>query len=81
MAQDGGISLRESRVPDGQQEPHDIEQSAVTIDQADSRQWETKRKRACVLLGSSILQLPIWGRPSPSSHLTLYLPLPTQALP
>ncbi|KAF2422635.1 putative monocarboxylate transporter [Tothia fuscella] len=27
----------------------------------DSRQWESKRKRACVLAGSAILQFPIWG--------------------
>jgi len=30
------------------------------------QQRESHRKRACVLAGSAILQLPIWGRLSPS---------------
>ncbi|MCJ1359867.1 MAG: hypothetical protein MMC33_009870 [Icmadophila ericetorum] len=49
------ISLRESR-PSEFCEQETIEDAS----QAD-RQWESSRKRACVLLGSSILQLPIWG--------------------
>ncbi|KAI9838846.1 MAG: hypothetical protein M1819_004053 [Sarea resinae] len=44
-----------------EQQLHDTEQDASSIDQADSRQWESNRKRACVLVGCSILQLPIWG--------------------
>lgn len=63
-----GISLREPLPPDvGGQEPQDTEQHAFNLDQADSRQWESNRKRACVLVGSAILQLPIWGRLSPTS--------------
>jgi hypothetical protein len=31
------------------------------IDQADSRRLESNMKKASVLLGSAILQLPIWG--------------------
>ena len=68
MARDEDIALHELQVTNSEPEGLDIEQqSAVTIDQADSRQWETKRKRACVLLGSSLLQLPIWGTQTPSS--------------
>lgn len=62
MVQNEGISLREPLPPDvGEQEPHDTEQNAFNLDQADSRLWESNRKRACVLVGSAILQLPIWG--------------------
>ncbi|MCJ1269319.1 hypothetical protein MMC22_009210 [Lobaria immixta] len=56
------ISLREPLPPDvGEQEPHGTEQNAFNLDQADSRLWESNRNRASVLVGSAILQLPIWG--------------------
>jgi len=29
-----------------------------------TRQWESYGKRACVLAGSALLQLPIWGKAS-----------------
>ena len=39
----------------------DITQNEVNLDQTSQRQFEPARTRACVLLGSAILQLPIWG--------------------
>ncbi|KAL8819980.1 MAG: hypothetical protein Q9191_007614 [Dirinaria sp. TL-2023a] len=54
-------SLEESRPSDvGEQEPQDIEQDVSNAD-AEPRQWESNRKRVSVLVGSAILQLPIWG--------------------
>jgi len=66
MAESGTISLHEL-VPSeaGQQDSQETRQSASILDQNDSRQWESKRKRACVLTGSAILQLPIWGKINP----------------
>ena len=53
-------------------ETQDTEQAASHLDEADPRQVESNRKRICVLLGSAILQLPIWGKihPTPSLHST-----------
>ena len=63
MSLNEDISLRESLPSDvGEQEAHNTLQDASNLDQADSRIWESKTKRACVLVGSAILQLPIWGR-------------------
>lgn len=68
MTRNEGISLRESLPSDiGGQERHDTEQDASNLDQADPRQWESNMKRACVLVGSAILQLPIWGMLIPTS--------------
>ncbi|KAL5322057.1 hypothetical protein ACEPPN_010026 [Leptodophora sp. 'Broadleaf-Isolate-01'] len=46
-----------------EQVPHvtDLEPDAAALEQAEFRQWESKRKRASVLIGSAIIQLPIWG--------------------
>lgn len=58
------ISLRESRPADtGEQEDiRNHEQSPSDVDQADSRRWDSNRRtKACVLVGSAVLQLPIWG--------------------
>ena len=67
MTQNEGITLRESVPSDvSEQEPYDTENDAANLDQADSRLWESKRKRFCVLVGSAMLQLPIWGRLSRS---------------
>lgn len=61
MARNEDISLRESPPSDvREQEAQDIEQDVSNAD-AESRQWEPKRKRLSVLVGSAILQLPIWG--------------------
>ena len=60
------ISVRDPGPSDPDElEPHDVEQEHPHLDQVDSRQWESKRKRACVLASSSMLQLPIWGRKFP----------------
>ncbi|RDL41266.1 Uncharacterized protein BP5553_01245 [Venustampulla echinocandica] len=62
MARDESISLHETQPPAvGDQVSHNTEAEEPSLDQRDSRQWESNRKRACVLVGSSILQLPIWG--------------------
>ena len=62
------ISLRESLPTDtGEREAHDIEQDTSNLEQANSRQWDSSGKRARVLVGSAILQLPIWGRLSLAS--------------
>ena len=44
----------------GEEEHLEINQDELNLDQA-SRPFESTRTRACVLLGSAILQLPIWG--------------------
>ena len=62
MAQNESISLHESAPPyAGEQELHDLEHDASSPDQANSRRRESKTTRICVLVGSAILQLPIWG--------------------
>ena len=62
MAQIESISLQESLPPDaGEQEPQDVEQDASSPDQANSSLQESKKTRISVLVGSGILQLPIWG--------------------
>jgi hypothetical protein len=66
MAQSEGISLRDalaSEVPEsGAHIDHEEEASDGDRDLADPRQHESIRTRACVLLGSAMLQFPIWGR-------------------
>lgn len=63
MSRNEDITLRNSLPSNaGGGEPHeDTEQDASNLNEIDSRQYESSRKRACVLLGSAILQLPIWG--------------------
>ena len=64
MAPNEDIALRESR-PSGLEldtDSHDTEQNMASHSQSDMRQWESKRKRASVLAGSAISQLPIWGK-------------------
>jgi hypothetical protein len=51
----------------------DVEQRAVDAEQADLRQLESKRTKLCVLIGSGILQLPIWGTFGYMSRLPRYL--------
>jgi hypothetical protein len=63
MSQNDSIALRENLSLDsGGQESRDIEQDALSLDQEGPRQQESSRNRAFVLVGSSILQLPIWGK-------------------
>lgn len=45
----------------GERDAFDVEQSVADAGQIDSRQIESKRTKLCVLIGSGILQLPIWG--------------------
>jgi hypothetical protein len=63
MAENGANSLSDSQL-EAEPELHDLEEEAAA-DQIDSRQWESNRKMACVLMGNAILQLPIWGELSP----------------
>ena len=63
MAQNEDISLREPMASEvGVLNQRNTEQEADSQEQAESRQYESSVKRACVILGSAILQLPIWGR-------------------
>ncbi|KAH8803649.1 putative monocarboxylate transporter [Xylogone sp. PMI_703] len=62
MREADGISLTEARTSvRGEQGSSDIEQSVVNAEQNNSRVIESKRIKLCVLIGSGILQLPIWG--------------------
>lgn len=45
----------------GERGASDIEQRSVDAEHTDSRQMEPKRTKLCVLIGSGMLQLPIWG--------------------
>jgi hypothetical protein len=45
---------------------HNTEQDAFYLDQVNLRQQESNTKRAFVLAGSAILQLPIWGMLNPT---------------
>ena len=63
MARNENISLHEPMASHvGEANQQNTEQDADIQDQAEPRQYESSVKRACVLLGSAILQLPIWGR-------------------
>jgi len=60
MTRNEDVSLQESLPSgNGEQELHSTEREESSLDQAESRQWESNRKRVCVLVGSAILQLPI----------------------
>ncbi|KUI69103.1 Monocarboxylate transporter 12 [Cytospora mali] len=63
MSHEGSIQLREqSSAPDFEVEEHrTIEQEPLDIDQTTSRRHDSNTKRACVLIGNGLLQLPIWG--------------------
>ncbi|KAJ5754615.1 monocarboxylate transporter [Penicillium manginii] len=56
------IRLQESRPP-GIHEPDssDAQQRAMDLEQIDSRQVESSKTKLSVLIGSGIIQLPIWG--------------------
>lgn len=62
MTRDGSISLHQSVPPSiGESILNDAEQDVSNDEPTDSRQWESKRTRISVLVGSAVLQLPIWG--------------------
>lgn len=66
MTSTESIAMRDAIAPiEGDQRTSDIEQNDSSLDQADTRHRESKRKRTCVIVGSAILQLPIWGRQNP----------------
>lgn len=68
MTRNEDIALPEVRVTDSNNrqsqnvEPQVTEQHISDADQTSARQWESYRKRASVLVGSSLSQLPIWGK-------------------
>lgn len=62
MARDEDISLHESIAPSvGGLDLRDAEQDVPQDETVEPRQQDSRKTRALVLLGSSILQLPIWG--------------------
>ena len=60
-----GVSMREPRPSDAREQELRDTEYAGDLDQIDSRLWESNRKRICVLVGSAMLQLPVWGELSP----------------
>ena len=74
MAQVESISLQESLPPDApEHELQDGEQDASRPDQGNSRLQESKTTRFSVLVGSGVLQLPIWGTLNRTFWLQFYL--------
>jgi hypothetical protein len=62
MAGPSEIALRELSPSDSPEQRHShTEQHGTSFAEADARQWESKKKRAMVIVGSGLLQLPIWG--------------------
>lgn len=56
------IRLQESRASAIHElDSSDAEQRTMDLEQIDSRQEESNRKKLSVLVGSGIIQLPIWG--------------------
>jgi hypothetical protein len=62
---------------DGERDVFELEQSAVDAEQ---RQIESSRTKLGVLIGSGILQLPIWGMFTCKIFLCLSFPTSVQAL-
>jgi hypothetical protein len=42
-------------------------------EQISSRRADSSKKRACVLLGSAIIQFPIWGKSLSRGHAKFYM--------
>ncbi|KAH9985306.1 major facilitator superfamily domain-containing protein [Xylariaceae sp. FL0662B] len=62
MTRDERISLRDTESPGvNEREQHIAEPDDLNLRHGGSRQCIPNRGRACVLLGSAILQMPIWG--------------------
>ena len=53
------IAMHESPVSDRGR--HDVEQDAISQSPTELTQFESRKKKVSVLIGCSILQLPIWG--------------------
>ena len=78
MARNENIRMQNIR----EEERLDITQDEVNLDQTSSRPLESARTRACVLLGSAILQLPIWGMKHDKPSWSIVDPhLPIQVSP
>lgn len=61
MAPDQGVSLHRSTLSARSEQEHRSEQEPGSVEQIAANPGESKRAMFCVLLGSGILQLPIWG--------------------
>jgi len=53
------------------QETSDVEQleRRVNLEQTDSRETDSKRTKLSVLIGSGLIQLPIWGMSDQTDNL------------
>lgn len=66
MARNGGTSFRDPQplnvaLEERDSEVYDLGEDVSNPVQDNPRRWESSRKRAWVLVGSALLQLPIWG--------------------
>lgn len=76
MSQTETISLRQTTPSNtGELDVQIEEQGSVGIDQVGQRRNDTNMKKVCVLIGSGLIQLPIWGTVLESTLLQLETPL------
>lgn len=62
MSQTETISLRQTAPSGlGELEVQNEESGSIGHEQADPRRNSPKTKKTCVLIGSGLIQLPIWG--------------------
>lgn len=74
MPQNETISLRQTTASNiSELEVHDEEQEDIAHDQAGQRQNGSKTKKTCVLIGSGLIQLPIWGKGNMTSMQPSFL--------
>lgn len=64
-----GIVLREQEPSGFGERELDTERNESNFDEANASQWESNQKKLYVLVGSAILQLPIWGMRNTTSKL------------
>lgn len=63
MSQTETISLHQTTPSSlGELDVQNEEQGSIGHDQADQRRNGFKTKKTCVLIGSGLIQLPIWGK-------------------
>lgn len=63
MPQTETISLRQTTASNiSELEVRNEEQEDIAHDQVDQRRNGSKTKKTCVLIGSGLIQLPIWGK-------------------
>lgn len=71
MSQTETISLRQTTPSNlGELEVQNEEQGSIGHEQADQRRNGFKTKKTCVLIGSGLIQLPIWGKCTPSLQIS-----------